>query len=98
MVLWGWIRGHFRRRGYEFALEQFAGAIAIDPGYALAHAGVADCHSMLFMYFDSNPANLEKADDASRKALELAPELAEAHLARGLALSLKKDYARAEGE
>jgi serine/threonine protein kinase/Flp pilus assembly protein TadD len=86
----------FRRQGYELALEQFAGAISIDPSYALAHAGVADCRSMLFMYFDSNPANLEKADDASRKALELAPKLAEAHVARGLALSLKKEYAQAE--
>jgi tetratricopeptide (TPR) repeat protein len=50
------------------------------------------------MYFDSNPANLEKADEASRKALELAPDLAEAHVARGLAVSLKKDYADAAHE
>ena len=69
----------FRRKGYEFALRMFNRAIGIDPGYALAYAGIADCHSMLFMYFDSNPANLEKADEASRKALELAPDLAEAH-------------------
>ncbi|MBI3861735.1 MAG: protein kinase [Planctomycetia bacterium] len=88
----------FRRQGYQFALQMFAHAIGIDPGYALAHAGIADCHSLLHMYFDSNPANLEKADDASRKALELAPELAEAHVARGLVHTLKKDYGQAEGE
>jgi serine/threonine protein kinase/Flp pilus assembly protein TadD len=88
----------FRRKGYEFALQMFAQSIRIDPGYALAHAGIADCHSMLFMYFDSNPANLEKADEASRKAQELAPDLAEAHVARGLVLSLKKDYGEAERE
>jgi tetratricopeptide (TPR) repeat protein len=76
----------------------FADSIRIDPGYALALAGIADCHSMLFMYFDSNPANLEKADAASRKALELTSDLAEAHVARGLVLSLKKDYAEAQRE
>jgi serine/threonine protein kinase/tetratricopeptide (TPR) repeat protein len=86
----------FRRRGYEFALQMFAKAIAIDPGYALAFTGTADCHSLLYMYFDSSQTNLEKADAASRKALELAPDLAEAHVARGLAVSLKKDYAEAE--
>src|SRR5262249_21555762 len=88
----------FRRKGYEFALEMFAHAIGIDSGYGLAYAGIADCHSLLYMYFDSNPANLEKADEASRKALELAPDLAEAHVARGLVLSLKKDYPQAEGD
>src|SRR5262249_35835543 len=79
-------------------LQMFALAIGIDPGYALAHAGIADCHSLLYMYFDSNPANLEKAGEASRKALEFAPDLAEAHVARGLAVSLKKDHAEAERE
>lgn len=88
----------FRRKGYEFALQMFAHAIGIDPAYGLAHAGTADCHSLLFMYFDSNTDNLEKADVASRKALELASDLAEAHVARGLALSLKKEYAQAAGE
>jgi tetratricopeptide (TPR) repeat protein len=88
----------FRRKGYELALQMFAHAIGLDPGYALAHAGAADCHSLLYMYFDSNPANLEKAEAASRKALELAPDLAEAHVARGRVLSLKKDYAQAEGD
>jgi serine/threonine protein kinase/tetratricopeptide (TPR) repeat protein len=88
----------FRRKGFEFAQQMFARAIAIDPNYALAYAGMADCHSLLNMYWDTSPANLQKADEASRKALELDPELAEAHVARGLAVSLKKDYAEAERE
>src|SRR5262249_35682611 len=88
----------FRRKAFEFALQMFARAIEIDPGYALAFPGIADCHSLLYMYFDSSTANLEKADAASRKALELAPDLAEAHVARCLAVSLKKDYDEAERE
>jgi TolB-like protein/Flp pilus assembly protein TadD len=88
----------FRRMGFEFALQMFAGAIGIDPEYARAHAGVADCHSLLFTYWDPDPAHLEKAEEASRKALELDPDLAEAHVARGLAVALKKQYAEAERE
>ena len=38
------------------------------------------------------------AETASRKALELGPELAEAHASRGLALSLSKRYDEAERE
>jgi tetratricopeptide (TPR) repeat protein len=76
----------------------FAKAIDIDPGYALAFTGIADCHSLLYMYFDSRPKNLDKAIEASRRALELNPLLAEAHVARGLAASLKKNFAEAELE
>jgi serine/threonine protein kinase/Flp pilus assembly protein TadD len=88
----------FRRKGFEFAQQMFARAIAIDPGYALAYAGIADCHSLLYMYWDTNAANLQQADEASRKALALDADLAEAHVARGLAVSLKKSYAEAEQE
>jgi TolB-like protein/Flp pilus assembly protein TadD len=82
----------FSRKAFEFARQMFARAIALDPGYARAHAGAADCHSLLYTYWDTSPANLEKADTASRKAMELDPELAEAHVARGMAVSLKKNY------
>jgi len=78
----------------------FARAIVIDAGYARAYAGVADCCSFLYMYWDSSSDNLDEANAASGKALELDPELAEAHAARGLALALSKnlDEAREEFE
>jgi serine/threonine protein kinase/Flp pilus assembly protein TadD len=88
----------FREKGLQFARRMFARAIEIDPGYARAYAGIADCSSMLYHYWDASDANLEQADSASRKALALAPDLAEAHAARGLALSLSKQYREAEGE
>lgn len=40
---------------------------------------------------------MKEADAASLKALELDPELAEAHAARGLAVSLDRRYEEAEG-
>ncbi|SRR5579863_5301322 len=88
----------FREKGLQYARRMFARAIEIDPAYARAYAGIADCSSMLFHYWDASEANLEQADSASRKALELAPELAEAHAARGLALSLRGRYDEAEHE
>jgi adenylate cyclase len=77
-----------RQKGLQFARRMFTRAIEIDPGYARAYAGIADCSSQLYRYFDASAANLEQADSASRKALELAPGLAEAHAARGLALAI----------
>jgi serine/threonine protein kinase/Flp pilus assembly protein TadD len=89
-----------RRKSLEFARQMFARAIAIDPCYARAYAGMADCSSLLYSRWDASAANLQEADKASRKALELAPDLAEAHVARGLAVLLNKqhDLARQEFE
>ncbi len=88
----------FNRKGFDFARQMFARAIVIDPAYARAYAGVADCCSFLYMYFESTDANLKEADAASRKALELDPELAEAHASRGVANLLNKRYDDAEAE
>ncbi len=87
-----------QRTGMEIAREMFSRAIGCDPNYALAYAGIADCCSWLFMYFDSNRVNLEQALDASRNALELDSELAEAHAARALAMMLQEQYEEAERE
>ncbi len=88
----------FRRKGLDFAKQMFVRAIEIDPKYARAYAGIADCCSFLFMYWESVAQNLEEADRASARALELDPDLPEAHASRGLAASLKKQYAEAKAE
>ncbi|HXV17272.1 MAG TPA: protein kinase, partial [Gemmatimonadaceae bacterium] len=86
------------RKNLEFAKQMFNRAINIDPEYAIAHAGVADSCSILYMYFDARDFNLRQADSASLKALELDPELAEAHASRGLAVSLSKRWEEASQE
>jgi serine/threonine protein kinase/Flp pilus assembly protein TadD len=88
----------FQKSSLEFARQMFTRAIEIDPTYALAYAGVADSCSVLYTNFDATDANLANADTASRRALELDPGLAEAHVARGLAVSLHGNHADAEGE
>jgi non-specific serine/threonine protein kinase len=82
----------------ERARRLFRRACEIDPDYARAWAGVADCSSLMYMKWDATETQLEQAEEASRKALELGPDLAESHLARGLAVSLKQDYDEATAE
>ena len=61
----------------------FEKAIEIDPNYAAAYAGLADCYSMLVNYsvLPGSEA-FPKAKDAAEKALALDDNLAEAHAAR----------------
>ncbi len=87
---------HGRQKNIHYASEMFTRAIEIDPDYTLAYAGLADCYSYLFMYFEKNQENIERSATASKRALELDPELAEAHAARGLAVSLNGKYDEAE--
>jgi serine/threonine protein kinase/Tfp pilus assembly protein PilF len=86
------------RRNMEFAMQMFGRAIELDPAYALAYAGIADCHSTLFMHSDPEEENRQKAEEMSRKALELDPDLAEARASRGLALLLSEDFQASEEE
>ncbi len=88
----------FQKSALEFARQMFTRAIEIDPTYALAYAGLADSCSLLYTNFDATEANLRNAESASRRALELGPGVAEAHVARGHAVSLQGKPADAEFE
>jgi TolB-like protein/Flp pilus assembly protein TadD len=86
------------RRNLESARQMFSRAIEIDPSYAPAYAGEADASAFLYMYAGSRDQDLAKAGSASARALELAPDSAEAHASRGVALMLGKHYPEAAGE
>ncbi|MDP9177355.1 MAG: protein kinase [Gemmatimonadota bacterium] len=88
-----------RRKSLEYARQMFKRATDADPGYALAYAGSADCSSLLYIYHDARESNLRQAETASLRALELEPELAEAHLSRAIAIWLnKRNFAEAAAE
>jgi len=70
----------------------FERAIELDPTYAPAWAGLADSHAWIYQWWNGPDEDLEQADRASRRALELAPGLAEAHASRGFALELMRRY------
>ena len=78
--------------------EMFQRAIELDAGYSPAFAGLAAVHATLYEWFGARDEDLAKAERASQRALELAPDLAEAHVARGCALSLSGHYDEAARE
>jgi TolB-like protein/Tfp pilus assembly protein PilF len=100
-----YLRGRFywnKRTGEGFrkAIEQFQQAIEKDPSYALAYAGLADAYSTLPGY-SATPANevVPKARAAASRAIELDPNLAEAHASLGyIMMGLDSDPAGAEKE
>lgn len=85
-----------RRKAFEIALQTFSRVIELDPGYARAYAGVADCQSFLSLYFNKGKEAVAAADLASARALELGPDLSDAHASRGLALFQQRRFQDAE--
>jgi adenylate cyclase len=82
---------------YALAKRMFANAVELDPAYARAYAGIADCDSFLFLHYNVG-ASPERILATSARALELEAGLAEAHASRALALSLAERYPEAEAE
>ncbi len=79
------------------AIGMFETALEFDADYALAYSGLAD--ALVAMHENNgNATYLQRADVASRRAVELAPQLAETHLCRGHVLSLLKRYEEASAE
>lgn len=82
------------------SLEYFNQAIAIDANYALAYAGIADAYIMLTEMGPLAPSDaMPKAKEMALKALELDPDLAEAHTSLGMVLQdYEYNFAEAERE
>jgi serine/threonine-protein kinase len=90
-----YLRGHFhwnRRSPEEFrkAIAFFQQAIAVEPDYALAFTGLANCYSLLPIYDRLSRATetMPQARTAILKALAIDDGLAEAHASLGLILAL----------
>jgi serine/threonine-protein kinase len=87
-----YLKGRFfwnKRTGNDLkkSLDYFQQAIAIDPNYALAYAGLADAYVFLPGYNAGTPRDCyPKAMAAAKKALELDDTLAEAHTSLALAI------------
>ncbi|WFU91172.1 tetratricopeptide repeat protein (plasmid) [Rhizobium sp. CC1099] len=82
---------------YVLAKRMFAMAVELDPLYARAYAGIADCDSFLFLHYNAD-VSIDGILAASAKALDLESGLAEAHASRGLALSLRERHPEAMAE
>src|SRR5256884_6710436 len=84
----------------EKAISYFGEAIQKDPNYALAHAGMADCYTLMgrHLYLPVKEA-FSKARDYANRALELNDNLAEAHTSLAAVLLIYNwDWAAAEDQ
>jgi serine/threonine protein kinase/TolB-like protein/lipoprotein NlpI len=87
--------------GYDKAKEYFSQAIALDPIYAQAYAGLGDAYQFIGAdnQLVSRAEAFAKSEAATKRALELDPTLAEAHASLGLvAMNWQWDWAGAERE
>ena len=85
------------RQSIELARQMFERAIELDPDFAAAWAGLATAHVYLFGSGGRDP-DLRKAHNASTRALELDPELADTHVAAGQSFSMEQRYVEAAAE
>jgi adenylate cyclase len=82
----------------ERSAEMFERAIELHASYGPARAGLATVHATLYEWFGASGDDLAKAERISERALALAPGLADAHVARGHALSQSQRYDEAARE
>jgi TolB-like protein len=89
--------------GFEKAIDYFQRAISKDPNSARAYAGLADSYILLEEYSFPQPELIQKGRVAALRALEIDPNLAEAHTALALIVenfdwdweTAEKEYRRA---
>jgi len=86
--------------GLQKGMEYFKQVIDLDPGYARAYAGLSDSYNILAFYNHLPPLEAcPKAKAAALKALEIDPDLAEAHTSLGWAHNFyDRDWVSAEKE
>jgi serine/threonine protein kinase len=74
------------RQDVEFALQMFENAVALDPSFALAYAACANACAMYYSFFSRDPIWVERARDASGKAVSLRWDLPETHISQAWVL------------
>jgi DNA-binding winged helix-turn-helix (wHTH) protein/tetratricopeptide (TPR) repeat protein len=100
-----YLKGRYYRNlrtgeGYRKAIESFEQAIKLDPGYARAHAALADSYASFDFYgilppWETSP----KAKAAAINALVIDDTLAEAHTALAcVKMMYERDWSNAERE
>ena len=74
------------RQDLEFALQMFENAVAMDPSFALAYAACANACAMFFCNYSRDPVWVERARNASGKAVALRWDLPEVQVSQAWVL------------
>ncbi len=74
------------RQDIEFALQMFENAVTLDPSFALAYAACANACAMYYSFFSRDEVWVQRARDASGKAVALRWDLPETHVSQAWVL------------
>jgi serine/threonine protein kinase/Tfp pilus assembly protein PilF len=74
------------RQDVEFALQMFENAVSLDPSFALAYAASANACAMYYSFFSRDQVWVERAREASGKAVALRWDLPETHVSQAWVL------------
>ncbi|MGD0306477.1 MAG: protein kinase [Candidatus Acidiferrales bacterium] len=74
------------RQDVEFALQMFENAVSLDPSFALAYAACANACAMYYSLFSRDSVWIDRARDASGRAVALRWDLPETHLSQAWVL------------
>ena len=80
------------RSDLDLALQMFEHAILLDPGFALAHAGIANACGLVYEWHEKDERWLDRGRAACERALALDPSLPEALVGRARILYAQKRY------
>src|SRR5437762_4169877 len=90
--------GKYSEAGWTSSIRYYEQALKLDPNYALAYCGLADTYAYMGGVVMPSKEAVAKEKEFAQKALELDPELPEAHLSLACALGGAFDWRNAQVE
>src|SRR5713101_7408379 len=90
--------GKYSEAGWTNSIRYYEQALKLDPNYALAYCGLADTYAYMGGVVMPSKEAVLKEKEFAQKALELDPELPEAHLSLACALGGAFDWRNAQIE
>jgi TolB-like protein/tetratricopeptide (TPR) repeat protein len=90
--------GKYSEAGWTSSIRYYEQALKLDPNYALAYCGLADTYAYMGGVVMPSKEAVVKEKEFAQKALELDPELPEAHLSLACALGGAFDWRNAQIE
>jgi non-specific serine/threonine protein kinase len=83
------------RQDLQFALQMYENAVALDPDFALAHAGIAKVCAEFFYHFERNQQWIDRAQAAAQKAGAKGHDAPEVQVAEAWVMFAEGQYGQA---
>jgi TolB-like protein/Tfp pilus assembly protein PilF len=90
--------GKYSEAGWTSSIRYYEQALKLDPNYALAYCGLADTYAYMGGVVMPSKEAVVKEKEFAQRALQLDPQLAEAHLSLACALAGAFDWRNAQVE